>query len=98
MSGKMACPHCASKTEARFVETISHTVSEIVYRCEDDYCGHSFVARLETVCTLTPSKKPDPLVHIPLSARSKHAHAVRKQKLSPAVGQSDSGCVVLIEK
>jgi len=40
---------------------------EIVFVCNDYMCGHTFVAQLEAVRTLSPSAKPNPAIDLPLS-------------------------------
>lgn len=68
------CPICASRAIARSSRELSNTLREIVYRCENDGCGHVYVANLEVVRTLVPSVLSNPNVQIPLSA---HSHAKR---------------------
>ncbi len=46
---------------------MSRTMREITYRCENDECGHVYVATLEVVRTIVPSAVPNPDVSIPLS-------------------------------
>jgi hypothetical protein len=40
---------------------------EIVFVCVDYTCGHTFVANLEAVRTLSPSAKPNPAIGLPIS-------------------------------
>jgi hypothetical protein len=47
------------------------TMREIVFVCLDYECGHTFVANLEAVRTLSPSAKPNPAIGLPLSPHVK---------------------------
>ncbi|MCU6498920.1 ogr/Delta-like zinc finger family protein [Rugamonas sp. A1-17] len=85
MSVKMKCPHCEAKAVARALDEISNTVSEIIFQCDDPYCGHTFVARLEVMRTTTPPKKEKAVSGIPLSPKSKHGRAeLNRSKLAEA--------------
>jgi hypothetical protein len=64
----ISCAHCGSKTTARTSRSLSKTLREIVFVCNDWRCGHTFAANLEAVRTLSPSATPDPDVRLPLSA------------------------------
>ncbi|WP_175037929.1 ogr/Delta-like zinc finger family protein [Burkholderia contaminans] len=61
------CPVCLGRTTARSSRAMSRTMREITYRCENDECGHVYIATLEVVRTLVPSAMPNPEVSIPLS-------------------------------
>lgn len=61
------CPHCESRAIARSSRELSITMREIVYQCLDVECGHTYVAQLEVVRTLSPSAKPKPAVRLPIS-------------------------------
>ncbi|MTW10749.1 transcriptional regulator [Pseudoduganella eburnea] len=61
------CPICASRAVARTSKELSVTMREITYRCENDACGHIYVAHLEVVRTLVSSAIHNPGVSIPLS-------------------------------
>lgn len=66
----IACPHCESKATARSSKVLSLTLREITYQCMDVYCGHTYVANLEIVRTLSPSAKPNAAVDLPVRGRS----------------------------
>lgn len=66
----IACPHCESKAIARSSKLLSITLREITYQCTDVYCGHTYVANLEVVRTLSPSAKPNAAVDLPVQGRS----------------------------
>lgn len=74
----MKCPHCESKAVAKSKTLISPLIEEIIFRCDDDYCGHSFVARLEIVKTTRPPKNGGRDLDIPTSNRSKYARTERQ--------------------
>ena len=46
---------------------MSITLREIVYACLDPECGHTYVAHLEAIRTLSPSAKPNCKVMLPIS-------------------------------
>ncbi|MFG6711169.1 ogr/Delta-like zinc finger family protein [Burkholderia pseudomallei] len=68
----ISCPTCLGKAKARSSRMMSRTLREITYRCENDNCGHVYVANLEVVRTLVPSAVPNPEVDIPLSPTVRH--------------------------
>ncbi len=55
MSVSIACPVCQSRAVARSSRKLSDTLREIRYRCENDECGHIYIAHLEAVRTVVPS-------------------------------------------
>lgn len=61
------CPHCDSRAIARSSRELSVTMREIIYMCIDPECGHTYVAQLEIVRTLSPSAKPKSEVRLPIS-------------------------------
>lgn len=61
------CPHCKSKATIRTSRPISPLLRELYFQCHDVECGHTFSAFLEVRETISPSAKPDPLVHLPMS-------------------------------
>lgn len=61
------CPHCKGKATIRTSRSINPLLRELHYQCHDVECGHTFSAWLEVYETISPSAKPDPLVHIPMS-------------------------------
>ncbi|WP_242873638.1 ogr/Delta-like zinc finger family protein [Pseudacidovorax intermedius] len=67
------CPHCLEKATAEDSQELSRTVREVAYRCRNYRCGHVYVARLEVVRTLEPSRMPSPLVSLPLSLHVRRA-------------------------
>ncbi|MFP6558130.1 ogr/Delta-like zinc finger family protein [Paraburkholderia sp. B3] len=61
------CPHCGTRPIARTSREMSGTLRELTYMCQDPECGHTYVANLEIVRTLSPSAKPNPAIRIPFS-------------------------------
>lgn len=47
---------------------MSSTLREITYMCTNPMCGHTYVAGLEVLRTLSPSALPRRGLNIPLSA------------------------------
>lgn len=66
------CPHCDSRAVGRSSKQLSKTLREITYQCQDTDCGHTYVANLEVVRTLSPSGKPATDVRIPISQAVMH--------------------------
>lgn len=75
------CPICASRATARSSQELSITLREITYRCENDECGHIYIAQLEVVRTLVSSAIHNPAVTLPISK-----HVSRRE--STAVAQA----------
>ena len=65
------CPICSSRSVARTSRELSPTLREISYRCENDECGHIYIAALEVIRTVVKSALHNPNVQIPLSPHSK---------------------------
>ena len=63
----ISCPHCEARAIARSSRKLSATMREIVYSCLDPECGHTYVAHLEAVRTLSPSAKPKREIRLPIS-------------------------------
>jgi len=63
----MSCPHCNSPSTVRFARPLSAMVREVTYRCENDDCGHGFVAQIAAIRTTIPSANPNPTVHLPFA-------------------------------
>jgi len=74
----ICCPHCESKANARTSKALSATLREIVYVCVDPECGHTYVAQLEVVRTLSPSAKPKKDIRLPISP---HVMAMLREQL-----------------
>ena len=63
------CPHC--KCEAIITQSVqvSELCRDLTFRCQNDECGHGFVAQLGILRTTVLSSTPDPKVRLPLSNR-----------------------------
>ena len=68
---KMHFPHCKCIARLHWLHAAGLLFREHVYCCSNPYCGHNFITRSEVARTLTPSKMPNPNVHIPISARAR---------------------------
>lgn len=77
MTVQIRCPHCESRAIARSSRELSATLREITFICLDPECGHTYVAHLEVVRTLSPSAKPKQEVRLPISPAV--AHRVMQQ-------------------
>lgn len=64
-NGAMRCPHCEAPALCRTSRVVTRLVTHRHYQCTDLECAHTFVASLEVIRTLAPSRKPRPGVNIP---------------------------------
>lgn len=67
---RIPCPHCNGPCRTLKTKQIAPTYREITLMCMDDDCGHTFVASLTPVRTITPSATPNPEIRIPGTARA----------------------------
>lgn len=67
----LSCPHCRSRVIARTSRELTTTLREITFMCMNAMCGHTFVANLEAVRTLSPSAMPNPAIALPISMHVK---------------------------
>ena len=65
---RVKCPHCLSFARARSSDLLTPTYREVRFECQNDACGHIWVAGLEAIRTLCPSDTPNPAIDIPLAA------------------------------
>jgi hypothetical protein len=63
----IACPHCSSRAIVRGSESETLLSRELRFRCDNELCGHTFVAQLVIIRTLVPSAMPNAAVHLPIS-------------------------------
>lgn len=61
----ISCPHCQSRSIVRHSEQETNLSRELRLRCDNDLCGHTFVAQIVVIRTLTPSQMPNPEVNLP---------------------------------
>lgn len=71
---KTNCPHCQSLAKQLRSRQVTPVYREVTYMCKNDECGHIFLAGVEIVRTIMPSKTPDPAIALPVSAHA-HLHA-----------------------
>lgn len=50
-------------------DQLTALVREVRYRCDNDECGHQFVAHIEIIRTVQPSMQPRPDIFLPLATR-----------------------------
>ena len=87
---RMYCPHCECVARLHSLHAAGLLFREYVYCCSNPYCGHNFIVRSEARCTLTPSKIPNPNVHIPISARAaKRREKKAKREAGAAAAELD---------
>lgn len=67
----LRCPHCQTRSQIRTSVQVSPVLREMVVVCQDAECGHTFVVHAEAARTLSPSAKPDPDVHLPISDKTR---------------------------
>lgn len=61
------CPHCGAKSLSRTSRFVSDLVRDVVFVCTDIECGHTFLAQLAAVRTISPSSKPRQGIFLPMS-------------------------------
>lgn len=71
---RVKCPHCLSFARARSSDLLTPTYREVRFECQNDACGHIWVAGLEAIRTLCPSDTPNPAIDIPLAAARAASH------------------------
>lgn len=72
MSMMFRCPHCHARSQIRNSREVSPLLRELLMACLDAECGHTYIVHSEAVRTLSPSAKPDPDVHLPISDRTRN--------------------------
>lgn len=65
----MNCPHCGTRADVSTSLEVSRTMREAYFKCRNLACGHTWMARLEAVRTISPSALADPGVNLPISSR-----------------------------
>lgn len=66
----MNCPHCRTRAKVRTSMEVTATMREVYFGCTNLACGHTWVATLEAVRTLSRSAIERPDVLLPISPRS----------------------------
>lgn len=79
----MDCPHCGSRAQIRTSTGVSRTMRKVYFLCNKVPCGHSWVATLEAIRTISPSGLPDPSVDLPVMERSEVEHVFDVLNQSP---------------
>lgn len=67
MRFSIKCPHCDSRSITRNSREMSLTLRELTFSCTEPECGHTYVAILEVVRTLSESANPREGLNIPFS-------------------------------
>lgn len=80
------CPHCGSRAKVTGCEQITRITRELHYACRNTECGHTYVALLQAIRTISPSAIPHPEITLPFSKRAKaricaHFEQVEKRGL-----------------
>jgi hypothetical protein len=70
MKFSIRCPICRTRAIARSSRELSLTMREITFRCDNDSCGHVYVAHLEIMRSVVRSALDNPEVSIPISAKA----------------------------
>ena len=66
----MDCPHCGGRAQIRTSFGVTRTMRTVYFLCNKVPCGHSWVATLEAIRTISPSGLPDPSVDLPIMERA----------------------------
>lgn len=84
------CPHCDAPAVTRSSLPIAPLIREIYYQCTNVFCGHTFVATLEIVRTVTPSQTPRADVRLPMLTRGgNHRHIFPPDPQPPPQSAND---------
>lgn len=85
----MKCPHCRANAWVRTSKELTPLLREIFYQCTDWECGHTWVATLEAIRTLSPSAKANPNI-TKILPRSQWVPSLgRPAPVSPAGGHDE---------
>lgn len=68
------CPHCETRSQVRTSQQETKTMRVLICQCTNAFCGHTFVASLEAIRTISPSAIPDPEVDLPSSGYARSLH------------------------
>lgn len=81
---RVRCPHCGEWSIIKSSKQMSTMVKEIKCACNNFYCGHTFIATIEIVRTISPSGCPDPsvLTYLKQSNMAKKIHGEKKEPSS----------------
>ena len=79
----VTCPHCLNFALIRTSKQLSRLVRETNCQCQNIACGHTFVAHVEVVRTISPAAFPNPDVsaQLPQGEQAKRLH-----------GDANAGC------
>jgi Ogr/Delta-like zinc finger len=83
------CPHCDARARAVKSREMTRTMREVTYQCTNVHCGHTYVAGLEVMRTLSPSAMPNPAVNIPISAHVQRRLLASQLDLAPTAAGID---------
>lgn len=64
----MNCPHCGNRGRVRTSVEKSATMRELYFYCTEMFCGHSWVATLEAIRTISPPSQAfkNPNINLPV--------------------------------
>lgn len=83
------CPHCRAKSRAVKSREMTLTMREVTYSCTEAHCGHTWVAGLEVMRTLSPSAMPNPAVNIPISSHVQRRLLATQLDVAPMAHGAD---------
>lgn len=66
---RIICPHCKGTAKIRTSRAVSELTKDLYCQCQNVMCGHTFVAHVSAVRTISPSATPDPLVELQIGKR-----------------------------
>lgn len=68
----MDCPHCGARAQIKASSKVSDTLRMAYMYCTNLSCGHSWVAHIEAVRTISPPSLlcANPNVNLPISQRA----------------------------
>lgn len=58
------CPHCDTPGAVRTSRQLTPTYKQFYFACRNESCGHSWLAELTVVHSITPSARPRAGLHL----------------------------------
>lgn len=68
----MDCPHCGKRAQVKASVKLTDTLRNVYFQCTNLACGHTWLARIEAVHTISPPSMlcNNPNINLPLSPQA----------------------------
>lgn len=82
----MRCPHCNERATIYTSKEITPTLREMYLQCSNLVCGHTWIAAMEAVRTISPPSQlfENPNLKLPMS------EAAELKKINQIINETDS--------